>query len=80
MEKLSFEQKLNQVKEITDGIESSQMPLEEAVKQFEAGMKTLRELEKELGEMKRRITVLQEKPDGSMEEAPMEKASQEDAP
>ncbi len=72
MEKPTFEQRLNRVKDIIDGIESGQMSLEESVKQFEMGIQSLNELEKELGEMKRRITVLQEKPDGTLEEKPME--------
>ncbi len=72
MEKLSFEERLGRVKEITEGIESGKLPLEESVRQFEAGMQTLRELEKELGEMKRKITVLQERADGSAEETPRE--------
>ena len=57
-----------------DGIEGGQLPLEESVRQFEAGMQSLNELEKELGEMQRRITLLQEKPDGSLAETPLEAA------
>ena len=54
-----FEQRLAQVKEIVNGIENGQMPLEESVRQFETGIQQLNELEKELTEMKRRITILQ---------------------
>ena len=32
MEKLTFEQRLDQIKGIIDGIESGQMPLEESVR------------------------------------------------
>ena len=55
----SFEQRLTRIKEIVAGIENGQMPLEESVRQFETGIQQLNELEKELTEMKRRITVLQ---------------------
>ena len=61
----SFEERLQAVQEIISGIEEGKMPLEDSVKQFEAGMKALAQLEGELKEMKRRITVLQ---DGKQEE------------
>ena len=75
MEKLTFEQRLDQIKGIIDGIESGQMPLEESVLQFENGMRSLNQLEKELEEMKRRITVLQEGSDGAWTETPLEEAT-----
>ncbi|MBP3720564.1 MAG: exodeoxyribonuclease VII small subunit [Clostridia bacterium] len=75
MEKLTFEQRLDQIKGIIDGIESGQMPLEESVRQFENGMRSLNQLEKELEEMKRRITVLQEGSDGAWTETPLEEAT-----
>lgn len=55
----SFEQSLTRIKEIVNSIENGQMPLEESVRQFETGIQQLNELEKELTEMKRRITILQ---------------------
>lgn len=75
MEKLTFEQRLDQIKGIIDGIESGQMPLEESVRQFENGMRSLNQLEKELEEMKRRITVLQEGSDGAWTETPLEETT-----
>ena len=72
MENLTFEQRLKKVQDIISGIESGQMPLEEAVRQYETGMRSLNELEKDLSEMNRRITVLQQKTDGSLEETPLE--------
>ena len=71
-EELTFEQKLEQVKNVIDGIESGRLPLEEAVRQFEEGLRTLDALEKELESMKRRITVIRENADGSEEEMPVE--------
>jgi len=68
MEKQSYEQRLNSVRDITEKIESGQMPLEEAVRQFEHGIRTLKQLEDELREMKRKVTVLQEAADGSVSE------------
>ena len=72
MEQPTFEQRLAKVKEIIDGIELGQQPLEESVRSFEKGIQVLNSLENELNEMKRRISILIEKPDGSTEEKPME--------
>ena len=58
-EKKSFEEKLQDVQEIISRIEEGKLPLEDSVKQFEAGMKALSELEEELKDMNRRLTVLQ---------------------
>ena len=57
-EKKSFEEKLQDVQEIIARIEGGKLPLEDSVKQFEAGMKTLAELDGELKDMNRRLTVL----------------------
>ena len=59
-ENRSFEEKLQDVQEIISRIEEGKLPLEDSVKQFENGMKTLAALEDELKEMNRRLTVLQD--------------------
>ena len=59
-EKKSFEEQLQDVQEIIARIEEGKLPLEDSVKQFEAGMKTLAALEEELKDMSRRLTVLQD--------------------
>ena len=56
---LSFEERLQQVQELTGKIESGILPLEESVKEYERGMKILGELTAELDGMNRRLTVLQ---------------------
>lgn len=56
---LSFEEKLQIVQELTEKIESGALPLEDAVREYERGMKILGELDSELGEMNRRLSVLQ---------------------
>ena len=66
-ENRSFEEKLQDVQEIISRIEEGKLPLEDSVKQFENGMKTLAALEDELKEMNRRLTVLQ---DGKEKELP----------
>ena len=52
-EKKSFEDRLQDVQEIITRIEEGKLPLEDSVKQFEAGMRTLASLN-------RRLTVLQD--------------------
>ena len=59
-EKKSFEDKLQDVQEIISRIEEGKLPLEDSVKQFEEGMKTLSALDEELKDMNRRLTVLQD--------------------
>ena len=61
----SFEERLQQAETLIAEIESGKLSLEESVKKYEAGMKALAEMEEELKEMNRRITVLQ---DGKEEE------------
>jgi len=58
LEGSTFEEKLGRVKDITDQIESGKLPLEEAVRKFELGIQVLNELDAELNEMKRRISLL----------------------
>ena len=59
-EKKTFEDKLQSVQEIISRIEEGKLPLEDSVKQFEEGMKTLSALDEELKDMNRRLTVLQD--------------------
>ena len=59
-EKRSFEERLQEVQEIISRIEEGKLSLEDSVRQFEAGMKTLGVLDEELKDMNRRLTVLQD--------------------
>ena len=59
-DKKSFEERLQEVQEIISRIEEGKLPLEDSMKQFEEGMKTLAALDEELKEMNRRLTVLQD--------------------
>ena len=53
-------------------MEQGKLPLEESVRQYENGMKTLKNLEAELADMNRRLTVMQEGPEGTEQEVPLE--------
>ena len=59
-EKGTFEERLQSVQEIITRIEEGKLSLEDSVRQFESGMKTLAQLDGELKDMNRRLTVLQD--------------------
>ena len=56
----SFEERLQQAEALIAEIEGGKLSLEDSVRQFEAGMKSLKILEEELKEMTRRVTVLRD--------------------
>ena len=66
-EKKTFEDRLQEVQEIISRIEEGKLPLEDSVRQFEEGMKTLSALDEELQDMNRRLTVLQDGKEQTMD-------------
>ena len=70
--KLTFEERLQQVEALIAKMESGEMPLEEAMQQYEAGLNALNALEKELTAAQQRLTVLRQQ-SGEDVELPMEK-------
>ena len=56
----SFEEKLQYVQNLAERIESGKLSLEDSVREYEQGMKVLGELDNELKEMNRRLTVLRD--------------------
>ena len=58
--KLTFEERLQQVEALIAKMESGEMPLEEAMQQYEAGLNALNALEKELTAAQQRLTVLRQ--------------------
>lgn len=69
--KLTFEERLQQVEALIAKMESGEMPLEEAMQQYEAGLNALNTLEKELTAAQQRLTVLRQQ-NGEDIEMPME--------
>ena len=69
--KLTFEERLQQVEALIAKMESGEMPLEEAMQQYEAGLNVLNALEKELTAAQQRLTVLRQQ-SGEDVELPME--------
>lgn len=69
--KLTFEERIQQVEALIAKMESGEMPLEEAMQQYEAGLNALNALEKELTAAQQRLTVLRQQ-SGENIEVPME--------
>ena len=69
--KLTFEERLQQVEALIAKMESGEMPLEEAMQQYEAGLNALNALEKELTAAQQRLPVLRQQ-SGEDIEVPME--------
>ena len=69
--KLTFEERLQQVEALIAKMESGEMPLEEAMQQYEAGLNALNALEKELTAAQQRLTVPRQQ-SGEDVELPME--------
>ena len=69
--KLTFEERLQQVEALIAKMESGEMPLDEAMQQYEAGLNALNALEKELTAAQQRLTVLRQQ-SGEDIEVPME--------
>ena len=69
--KLTSEERLQQVEALIAKMESGEMPLEEAMQQYEAGLNALNALEKELTAAQQRLTVLRQQ-SGEDIEVPME--------
>ena len=63
-----FEQALERLEEIVERMEQGDLALEEAMSLFEEGVRLGQSCQKRLDEAERKITVLIEKADGSLEE------------
>ena len=56
--KATFEEELAQVEAVLERMEAGGQPIEEALKDYDAGLKLIAGMEKELAGMKQRMTVL----------------------
>ncbi len=70
--KQTFEERLFQVETLIGEMEQGALPLEDALKRYEDGMKALAELEKELLSAQQKLTVLRRGMDGTDAEVPLE--------
>lgn len=59
--KNNFEEQLNELQEIVNKLESGNVPLEDALNKFQAGVKLSRELEKKLNDAEQTVAKLVDK-------------------
>lgn len=70
MAKKTFEQSMEQLEKIVEELESGDLPLEKALKKFEEGMKHSKNCSEILDDTDRKITMILQKPDGTIKEQP----------
>lgn len=73
----SFEGDLEQLEEIVHALEEGGLPLDEALKQFEAGIKLKRKCEKALSAAEKRIELLIENSEEELETVPFDEDTAE---
>ena len=69
-DKMSFEARLERLEALGDEIRKSDIPLDEAIKAFEEGIKLARALEKDLEKVESRIEILMNGPEDDEDEKP----------
>jgi exodeoxyribonuclease VII small subunit len=70
MAKISFEKAMAQLENIVHELETGELPLEEALKQFEEGIKLSKLCTAKLEESEKKIKLLMEQADGSINAFP----------
>lgn len=71
----SFEEDLCRLEEIVGALEAGKLPLDEALRQFEAGVGLVRKCEKTLSDAERKIEVLVRGMDGNIEAQPFDEST-----
>ncbi len=66
----NFEERLERLEELGGKIRQNDIPLDEALKAFEEGIKLARSLEKELEKVESRIEILMNEPAAKADETP----------
>ncbi|MDO9111725.1 MAG: exodeoxyribonuclease VII small subunit [Desulfatirhabdiaceae bacterium] len=72
MAKQTFESAMKQLEQIAQELEAGELSLEMAMKKFEEGIQLSRFCTKKLDETERRIAILLQDSDGSVQEVPFE--------
>lgn len=67
-----FEKSLARLEEVVKRLESADLPLDEAMKLFEEGVKLSRDCQKQLEEAEGRVEILLRKADGKLHAEPFE--------
>ena len=72
--KKTFEERLERLEELGDEIRKNDIPLDDAIKAFEEGIKLARTLEKDLEKIESRIEILMNGADAAAEDGADEEA------
>jgi exodeoxyribonuclease VII small subunit len=64
----AFEERLRRLEELSASMKDGELPLEDAVKTFEEGVRLARGLEKDLSRIERKIEILINNPESGSEE------------
>lgn len=64
----TFEDSLNELEKIATNLENGELGLEEAIKEFEKGMKLSKECTEKLDDAEKRINILVQGEDGQLKE------------
>lgn len=64
----TFEDSLNELEKIATNLENGELGLEEAIKEFEKGMKLSKECTEKLDDAEKRINILVQGEDGTLKE------------
>ena len=64
----TFEESLNELEKIATNLENGELGLEEAIKEFEKGMKLSKECTEKLDDAEKRINILVQGEDGTLQE------------
>ena len=67
-----FEKRLKRLEELSSAMKDGEMPLEDALKNFEEGVKLAKGLEKDLSRIERRIEILVNNPEDDDEKPKLE--------
>jgi len=78
MAKQTFESAMKQLEQIAQELEAGELSLEMAMKKFEEGIQLSRFCAKKLDETERRISILLQDSEGSIQEVPFEDKQAED--
>ena len=77
VEEIKFEKAMERLEKIVEDLESGNLPLEEALKRYEEGVRLSRACQKKLSQAEQKIEVLTKSLDGSFHKEPFELGDEE---
>ncbi len=72
--KMTFEKALQKLEAIVETLESEELELEKALQQFEEGMKLSQYCSQKLDETEKKISLIVEQADGTIEKSPFDQS------